>query len=173
LQDQDLTNRIALLDEETGGRCATEQVPCTTLDAALGDHRCAMGKIDIEGAEPLVFGGGAGVLATGNPPVWLVELKDDLLQRYGHSAAGFARQLRDHQYLLGVYDADRRELSFPDQPWQGHGNVIAVFRPHLDDVLQRIESAEGHRIDTGQSRGGRPARAVARNSARREGQPAQ
>ncbi len=136
LQKHDLINRIAepgRADEHGAAR-----VPCVTLDEALADQAYSMGKIDVEGAEPMIFRGSHTALRAGNPRVWLLEIKDRLLQRYGFSAAEFGRFLRDHDYQLGSYEADRGDLSFEDEPWVGRENVIAVHASAVDQVRQRL-----------------------------------
>lgn len=134
---RDLVNKI-VVDSTKNGSAACDEVPSVTLDSAVGEMRMSLGKIDIEGAEPIAFGAAEGLLRDGNPPVWLIELKDQLLQEFGQSAEVFARWLRDRDYLLANYDADRNELAFPEEPWHDQENVIAIFRPALEGVKERL-----------------------------------
>jgi len=140
-QDRDLVNRIAVGDELAAQPECVELVPCLTMDEALAGSRFHFGKIDIEGAELKAFRGGRRMLEEGNPPVWLVELKERLLVRYGDSARELARVLRSAGFYLGVYDAARRRLSFPNEPWRKHENVLAIHRAALDRVESRLAAA--------------------------------
>ncbi|MDG2381085.1 MAG: FkbM family methyltransferase [Pirellulaceae bacterium] len=137
LQSANLINRFSLDGEAE----KSEMVPCVTLDDMIGDTRYAMGKIDIEGAEPLAFQGAIKSLAVGNPPVWVMELKDRLLQRFDSSADQFASQIRDLGYRLGQYDADANRLSFPDRPWENRDNVVAVHAEAVEQVNNRLADA--------------------------------
>jgi FkbM family methyltransferase len=139
LQSRDMTNHIAVGPPEADRDADVVEVPCVTLDAVLDGHRAAMGKMDIEGAEQLAFAGGPRALAAGNPPVWQLEMKERLLRKFGHSAAGFADSLRDQQYDLAVYRADLGELDFPRDAWAERGKVLAIFRPARDQIMSRIQ----------------------------------
>lgn len=141
-QNQDLVNRIALPSELAAQPDALEYVPCVTMDEELAGERFDLGKIDIEGAEIMAFRGARHMLERANPPVWLVELKDNLLSRYGGTAQELAGLLRTFGFELGSYDADRRLLSFPSEPWQGQENVLAIHRTALDRVRSRL--ADSH-----------------------------
>ena len=142
LQSQNLTNRIALDDDS--GESVT--VPCVTLDEMISDTRFAMGKIDIEGAEPIAFRGAVKSLAAGNPPVWVMEFKDRLLQRFDSSAEDFADQLRQSGYRLGHYDADQNELGFPDRPWLNRDNIVAVHTDAVEQVEQRLADGKSRGV---------------------------
>ena len=137
-QNQDLINRIALSDEQPTQPDATEVVPCVSLDEELAGERFDLGKIDIEGAELMAFRGARQMLQQANPPVWLVELKDRLLKRYGSTARELAHLLQASGFDLGNYDADRGLLSFPPEPWEGHENVLAIHRTALDRTRARL-----------------------------------
>jgi FkbM family methyltransferase len=140
LQTRDLTNRIVLSGEADDN--GAESTTCITLDMAVADRRFEMGKMDVEGAEPLIFRRSQGALSEGNPPVWVLELKDRLLIKYGSSAEQFARFLQDYDYQLGSYDADRGQLDFLARPWQGRDNVIAVHASARDEVQRRLTESK-------------------------------
>ena len=137
-QNRDLVNRIAIDGEQANQPDAMEQVPCVTLDEELAGRRIDLGKIDIEGAELMALRGGQQMLTQANPPVWLLELKDRLLRRYGSSARELAELIQSSGFDLATYDADRAQLSFPAEPWQDHGNVLAIHRTALDRVQSRL-----------------------------------
>jgi FkbM family methyltransferase len=137
-QKQDVTNRIAVAGDATDPAGDLEEVPCLTLDEELAGSQFALGKIDIEGAELMAFRGGRRLLREGNPPVWLLELKDRLLRRYGGSARELAELLQEAGYELATYDADRVELSMLARPWQYDGNALAIHRSAADTVRSRL-----------------------------------
>ena len=137
-RNQDNVNRIVVDGSREELQDETDLVTCVTLDDELANARFEFGKIDIEGAELMAFRGGQNVLRQGNPPVWLVELKDRLLSKYGGSANELADLLRTCGFELGTYDADLGRLSFCDRPWQDHGNVLAIHRSALDRVHSRL-----------------------------------
>jgi FkbM family methyltransferase len=142
----DALNRLAaagddLRDKQSCAGLQLIEVPCVLLDEHVADHRYAMGKIDIEGAEPLALRGARRMLAAANPPVWLLEMNGRLRQ-FGYTEEEFAAWLRDAGYRLALYDADRRELTFPDRPWRQRDNVLAVADAALDDVLRRLGATE-------------------------------
>lgn len=141
LQSHDLINRIATESEQQQGLVAWEEVASVKLDDRLANRRYAMGKIDIEGAEPLAFQGSTEMLRTGNPPVWLLELKARLLSRFQYTPEALAQQLSQAGYCLGIYDADRRTLDFPPRPWERHGDVLAIYEPALTEVRARLAGA--------------------------------
>lgn len=136
LQNQDLTNRIVAASEAPS-EGAFAMMDSTTLDAAL-DRPFALGKIDIEGAEPLAFEGGKGVLSSGNPAVWIMEFKDRLLRKFNWSADAFAKVVQDFGYRFGQYDARANEITFSDRGWVDHENVIVVFESAIDTVRERL-----------------------------------
>ena len=96
-----------------------------------------MGKMDIEGAEPLALQGAQRMLGESNPPVWLLEM-NGLLRDLGFTEEGLAGWLWERGYDLAVYDADARDLKFFDKPWAGRSNVLAISRPGRDFVLERL-----------------------------------
>lgn len=117
-------------------------VPCVQLDRMLAERRYAMGKLDIEGAEPLALMGGENGLARQNPPVWQLEI-NGLLHAYGFTEQGLAEWLAERGYACAVYDADRRELRFGERPWEERPNVLAVASSRRAEILARVrEGAE-------------------------------
>ncbi|MCA9242804.1 MAG: FkbM family methyltransferase [Phycisphaerales bacterium] len=136
LQNQDLTNRIVAASEAPAdGDFA--MMDCTTLDTVL-DRPFALGKIDIEGAEPMAFEGGRQMLSGGKPAVWIMEFKDRLLRKFNWSAEAFAKVVQDLGYRFGQYDARANEITFSDRGWVDHENVIVVFESAIDTVRERL-----------------------------------
>jgi FkbM family methyltransferase len=134
LQDRDAINRIAM---ESEGTSQATDVACIALDE-FADRTYAMGKIDVEGTELLAFRGGTAMFRATNPPVWLLEMKDYLLTRFGFSPSDLEEWLNQHGYELAFYDADRETLDFQPELWRSHSNVIAVARAARDMVCQRL-----------------------------------
>ena len=98
-----------------------------------------MGKMDIEGAEPLALQGAERMLKEGNPPVWLLEM-NRALRHYGYTEEGLQDWLGERGYDLALYDADKGVLEVPAKPWTVSANVLAVSRVHRKIVLERIQS---------------------------------
>ena len=84
-----------------------------------------MGKMDIEGAEPLAFDGAARLLAARNPPVWLLEI-NGALRAFGWTEAAFRDRLEGAGYRLALYDADDFRLRPADDPWRERDNCLAI-----------------------------------------------
>ena len=142
LQNRDLTNRIAADTEECQEHREFEPIECVTLDGVLSGRTFALGKIDIEGAEPIAFQGGQRALRDANPPIWIMELKQRLLERFGMTPERVAEMLALYGYQLGIYDGNRNDLTFPEAPWHDHGDVFAIHRDHLDQVRARLQGQE-------------------------------
>jgi FkbM family methyltransferase len=113
------------------------EVQCVRLDSLLVGGRYAMGKMDIEGAEPLALGGATRMLEERNPPVWLLEMNGSL-RHYSFTEEGLRDWLAARGYDLGVYDSDSRHLEFLETPWAKRVNVLAIARDRRELVLGRI-----------------------------------
>jgi FkbM family methyltransferase len=137
LPGRDTTGRILTPDESH----AAVEVDCVRLDDALPGRSFALGKMDIEGAEPLALAGAERRLAAGDPPVWILEL-NGCLRDFGSTEQGFADWLAERGYDLALYDADRRTLTFSEQPWRERGNVLAVARNAHDWLAARVPGLE-------------------------------
>ncbi len=133
LSGRDTMNRIGTARDAA----PTVEVACVRLDDLLAGRSYAMGKMDIEGAEPLALQGAQRMLGESNPPVWLLEM-NGLLRDLGFTEEGLAEWLRERGYDLAVYDADARDLKFFVKPWTGRSNVLAISRPSRDFVLERL-----------------------------------
>jgi FkbM family methyltransferase len=129
----DTTNRMQTEADEGKSIIA---VPVARLDDVIWLD-CAFGKMDIEGAEPVALRGAERLLREANPPVWLLEINGSL-HAFGFTEAVFSAWLGEQGYDLGLYDADRQELSFTNsQPWLVSPNVFAVARNKKQHVAQR------------------------------------
>lgn len=133
LSQCDTTNRI---QTSVDAGKSVVSVPVARLDDMV-EVDCTMGKMDIEGAEPIALRGAERLLKEANPPVWLLELNGSL-HAFGFTESTFSDWLSLQGYDLGLYDADRHELSFTHpQPWQLSPNVFAVARDRKLLVAQR------------------------------------
>ena len=95
-------------------------VPARTLDECLSEwkaDRIQLMKIDVEGAEPRVFKGGAGMLRSGVVRHLLCEINGRYLVREGTSPMGLIEQLNELGFVFG-------KLS--------HGRVVPTPPPPLD-----------------------------------------
>jgi FkbM family methyltransferase len=136
--DADDTNRMLAPDAAAESRVV--EVPCVRLDEAVGARRYALGKMDVEGAEPLALQGAGRMLREGNPPVWLLEL-NGLLHAFGWTEERLAGWLDEHGYGLALYDAQARQLRWEPQAWRTRPNVLAVSRQALAQVEERLRTA--------------------------------
>lgn len=104
----------------SGENTDTQQVNAATLDSLARNHGLKPGflKVDVEGAEHLVFGGATAVLKN-HRPVILAEICDPLLQKNGSSAAAIISLIQAASY--DVYDAENPDRAPGDDPY---GNVI-------------------------------------------------
>lgn len=113
-------------------------VQVSTLDALIGERRYAMGKMDIEGAEPLALSGAVGQMAACNPPVWQLEAAG-YSKRFGVSTHRLIEQLELADYLPFIYQADQNRLIYARRPWEhGRANIHAIARKQLASVAARV-----------------------------------
>ena len=131
---RDSENRI-----QTGsdGSHPTLDRRCVRLDDELPRRRYAMGKMDLEGAEPLAMQGAQRLLADANPPVWMLEYTDSM-HAYGKNQHEFADWLSQQGYDLALYDSATRRLNFPPEPWNDGNNLFAVSRLRRAEIEDRL-----------------------------------
>lgn len=125
-----------------GSNSPTVSVPCARLDEVLDndDWSFAMGKLDVEGAEPLVMEGGAKMLEAHNPPVWVVEV-NGLTRAFGTSELDFERQLKASGYVFALYDPASREFIRGNALWETSGNLFAVSEADIASIQKRLRSS--------------------------------
>lgn len=108
------------------------------LDDFETSRRYAMGKMDIEGAEPLALKGAERRLRQADPPVWLLELAG-YSQYYGMTTDEVIAFLDTAGYECAIYDPERRNLEYTQQPWTyGVQNVLVISKAHKTEVMRRI-----------------------------------
>lgn len=129
-------------DEKSPG---TSRVKSTRLDSFEPYRQYAIGKMDIEGAEPFALSGASERLRQTNPPVWLLELAG-YSTCYGISSDQVIQQLADAGYDCAVFDPDSHELTYTTTPWElGVQNVLAISRTHKTQVAARLAAVSNQR----------------------------
>lgn len=130
--DRDTQN--ALSEDGSGVEVATVRLD----DAVHGQF--ALGKLDLEGAEPMALEGARRLLFSADPPVWLLEINRVALRRFGSDEERLADQLAQSGFDLFTYDPDERVLTRLARPLAPHhANVIAVSRARREEILERLE----------------------------------
>ncbi len=140
----DQTWHLVIDRDAPEGSCG---VRAARLDDLFAGRRYALGKMDIEGAEPMALAGAESMLAQANPPVWLVEV-NGLLRGYGHSEAGLCRSMAERGYEPALYDSDSRRLRFEEEPWRARPNVFFVARGRVREVEERLGGKDAARAVT-------------------------
>ena len=126
------------LPRADAGTGETVTVTGTTLDGFEPYRSYAVGKMDIEGAEPLALAGARERLRQANPPVWLLELAG-LSNCYGVTSADVVAQLARAGFDCAVFHPETSRLEFTDTPWLlGVQNVLAISSAHRAFVQRRL-----------------------------------
>ena len=116
------------------------QVSTIRLDDLQPSKRYALGKMDIEGAEPLALRGAADRLRHANPPVWLLEMAG-YSKLYGVSTEELVASLADAGFETAVWDPETRRLRYTKTPWTlGVQNVLVVARQRAQEVAVRANA---------------------------------
>jgi FkbM family methyltransferase len=103
----------------------------------------AVGKMDIEGAEPLALSGARNRLVQANPPVWLLELAG-YSTAYGFTTEQVMQQLSDAGFDCAVFDPATGKLEYTRSPWLlGVQNVLAISKSHQLAVDRRLAHSSG------------------------------
>lgn len=138
---EDTCSRIA---SDSRSRPSTIRVPCVMLDQIV-ERYYAMGKMDIEGAEPLALKGSERLLSQYNPPVWQLELAG-YSKRYGSQTHEIIEWLFARGYEIALYDSNTHKLNYTQEHWkQGATNVLAIASGLKDKVLKRIQEIDNSR----------------------------
>jgi FkbM family methyltransferase len=115
-----------------------QTVQGTRLDTFEPYRTYAIGKMDIEGAEPMALEGASGRLRQANPPVWLLELAG-YSSCYGVTSDEVLRRLSAAGYECAVFNPQLRRLEYTRTPWAlGVQNVLVVAAAHRGAVERRI-----------------------------------
>lgn len=113
------------------------EVTVRRLDDLVGQREVAAAKLDVEGAEHRALLGAEAMLASHSPPVWLVEVMDWQLPKFGSSTAELTALFADHGFDPFRYvEADGRLV-----PWADADGINRAFvaRDRLDEVIARLD----------------------------------
>jgi len=102
----------------------------TTLDSycdAVGIDSIAVVKVDVEGAERLVFEGGRRRLARDDGPAIMFEVNEELAALFGSSTVSVKRLLGDFGYRIFRFDG--RALHEVRKEEHHSGEDLIAFKP--------------------------------------------
>ncbi|MDR2407241.1 MAG: FkbM family methyltransferase [Bacteroidales bacterium] len=135
----DTTNHVALENESN-----TIEVPVQTLDRIYENNKIpALAKIDVEGFETEVLGGGGGkTLKNSKLKAIIIELNGSG-KRYGYDDNNIHKTLSDLDFKPCSYNPQKRSLTVMDK-FNAEGNTIYVR--DFDFVQCRLTSAPKIRI---------------------------
>lgn len=141
--------QVSFVLRGTGSRIRTSEdhgqtvsVNVVRLYEALPNRTWAMGKLDVEGAEPLALAGAEKVIAQGQPAIWMLELVDSLTRRFGKTASEVRGWLGDQGYDLVLYEPKTNQLVAAPDPLWPLSDVLAVSRSSRHDVEVRLRESE-------------------------------
>lgn len=139
--DRDVSNRIKT---HTDAQATLVDVPVSRIDTLIdADHHFDLGKLDVEGVEVAALQGAARRLAAHDPPVWIIEVNEGLLNKRGTSSAALEQLLTSNGFEFFVYDADDNQLSRVHlRDGHAYNNVFAIAADRLDDVRARLAAAD-------------------------------
>ncbi|WP_188192437.1 FkbM family methyltransferase [Nonomuraea sp. SYSU D8015] len=127
--------------EDRASDVSTVDVDVVRLDDALPDREWAMGKLDIEGAEHQALAGAEKLLARGEPAVWMLELVDRFLLRFGSTVTEVREWLADYGYDFMYYEPGHNGLVTSPRSNIETPNVLVVSRERRAEVEARLNGA--------------------------------
>ena len=126
-------------EQSSAGACV--DVEAIALDDWQDWQHFTLLKVDVEGAEPLIFRGARQRLQAEPPDVILLELAG-LSKRYGYTSEEVLSQLRGHDYRFARFDTASGRLVPMERPWEHRcTNVLAVHSGARARVEQRLLEA--------------------------------
>lgn len=119
------------------------KVATISLDAywSQQDAKIDLIKVDVEGAEKLVFEGAEGLMSlpASTAPVWLFEYSPSAYAGFGYLASDLLNLLSKHNYKVWQYDGDGKITDFdPSIPVKQIINLIAA--KDKNNLLNLIQS---------------------------------
>ena len=133
--DRDVSNSIR---RETHRAGRSREVDSVRLDdVAIRPERLVLAKVDIEGAEVDALRGAATLLAGARPFVWMVEVLEHQLARFGATWSDLTELMDSFGYHPFRYDADRHDLHPVDRA--PRGNCLFVADRSEVEVRRRLE----------------------------------
>lgn len=116
-------------------------VRCASLDDFEPWQTFDLVKLDIEGAEPLVFKGAAQRFLEFPPDVMLFEVSG-LSRLYGYETEAVIELLGGYGYKTAIYDVSNRALHWTREPWKtGDTNLLAIHSTAIQKVESRLAAA--------------------------------
>jgi FkbM family methyltransferase len=117
------------------------KVRCLALDDFQPWQKFDVIKLDIEGAEPLVFSGASKRFEQAPPDVLLFEVSG-LSKGYGYSTDQVISLLERASYKTAIYDVSNRALYWTREPWKtGDTNLLAIHSTAIQKVESRLAAA--------------------------------
>jgi FkbM family methyltransferase len=117
------------------------KVRCVALDDFEPWQKFDVVKLDIEGAEPLVFQGAARRFQDSPPDVLLLEVSG-LSKLYGYATGEVIAMLERCNYKTAIYEVSRRALRWTRVPWiTSDTNILAIHSDAITKVESRLNSA--------------------------------
>jgi FkbM family methyltransferase len=131
---QEAFNSLGRPDRDTTRVLGSETVRTTTLDQFCRDQHLQhidILKIDVEGAEAMVFRGGTDTLSADNAPTLFCEFNETAAHGAGSSTAEIRELLKGYGYQLFRFDPDNLRLT--QEPDRDHyaesANLVATRNP--------------------------------------------
>ena len=130
---RDAVNHVIL--EPNGDESSSCNVPVVTLDSALAGKEPSLIKIDVEGFETAVVGGGPATFARPTLRAVLMELNGSG-QRYGFDEDALAARMRDWGFDVLCYAPFSRSLSRSDTAGAWGNSLFVRDRPFVESRLR-------------------------------------
>ncbi|WEK47322.1 MAG: FkbM family methyltransferase [Candidatus Andeanibacterium colombiense] len=135
----DTMNRVAL----PGENLPSVTVPVTTLDLLCGTRRPAVIKIDVEGHEMPVLGGGATVFASSDVQAVLMETNGSG-ERYGSSDDAIIARMREYGFTPCRYDWKSRAIEPAER-----GGQNTIFIRDVGAIQAKCRAAPARKLVNG------------------------
>jgi FkbM family methyltransferase len=111
------------------------QIEMTTIDDYCENYsipRVDVLKVDVEGAEQLVFRGAPRLLAADESPVIMFETDEHLTSRFSASSRSIKAGLAEHGYYFFRYDGEKLEKVLVEEPHINQEDLFALKPFHFE-----------------------------------------